>query len=91
MKMVIVALGAAIILVAGSAGGGETSDKLIGLVALAEQSVQKSPLLWESEPQATEYAAECCKVCRKGKACGNSCIARDKQCHQPSGCACDSN
>lgn len=31
----------------------------------------------------------CCKVCRKGKACGNSCIARDKQCHQPPGCACD--
>lgn len=23
----------------------------------------------------------CCKVCSKGKACGDSCIARDKQCH----------
>lgn len=33
--------------------------------------------------------AGCCKVCSKGKACGNSCIARDKQCHQPRGCACD--
>jgi len=32
---------------------------------------------------------ECCKVCTKGKACGNSCIAQDKQCHQPPGCACD--
>lgn len=31
----------------------------------------------------------CCKVCRKGKACGDSCIAREKQCHQPPGCACD--
>lgn len=31
----------------------------------------------------------CCKTCHKGKACGNSCIARNKQCHQPPGCACD--
>nr|WP_317893691.1 hypothetical protein [uncultured Sphingomonas sp.] len=34
-------------------------------------------------------AAACCKVCSKGKACGNSCIARNKTCHQPRGCACD--
>ena len=31
----------------------------------------------------------CCKVCRKGKACGNSCISRSYQCYQPKGCACD--
>jgi hypothetical protein len=31
----------------------------------------------------------CCKVCSKGKACGNSCISQDKVCHQPPGCACD--
>ena len=31
----------------------------------------------------------CCKICRSGKACGNSCISRDKVCHQPPGCACD--
>jgi competence protein ComEC len=33
--------------------------------------------------------ATCCRVCTKGKACGNSCIARDLQCHQPTGCACN--
>ena len=38
-----------------------------------------------SEPTGTS----CCKVCRKGKACGNSCIARSKTCHRPAGCACD--
>lgn len=32
---------------------------------------------------------KCCKICRKGKACGDSCIARDKKCHEPPGCACD--
>jgi len=31
----------------------------------------------------------CCRVCSAGKACGNSCIARDRQCHQPAGCACN--
>jgi hypothetical protein len=31
----------------------------------------------------------CCKVCHKGKACGDSCISVEKECHQPIGCACD--
>ena len=31
----------------------------------------------------------CCKTCRKGKACGNSCIARNKTCHKSEGCACN--
>jgi hypothetical protein len=34
-------------------------------------------------------AAGCCKVCTRGKACGNSCIARYENCHQPPGCACN--
>jgi hypothetical protein len=31
----------------------------------------------------------CCKICRKGKACGDSCINRAYTCHRPPGCACD--
>ena len=31
----------------------------------------------------------CCKVCRTGKACGDSCISRDKTCNSPPGCACN--
>lgn len=31
----------------------------------------------------------CCKICRRGCACGNSCISCDKECHKPFGCACD--
>jgi len=34
-------------------------------------------------------AGTCCKTCKAGKACGNSCIAVDKICHQPPGCACN--
>lgn len=37
----------------------------------------------------TAYAQACCKICKAGKACGDSCISRDKNCHQPPGCACD--
>jgi hypothetical protein len=32
---------------------------------------------------------ECCKICRKGQACGNSCIRADYECHKVRGCACD--
>jgi hypothetical protein len=34
-------------------------------------------------------AQECCKVCTAGKACGNTCIAREKTCRVGPGCACD--
>jgi hypothetical protein len=47
-------------------------------------------LALEPTSEAIELAPkECCKICRKGKACGDSCIARDKKCHKPPGCACD--
>jgi hypothetical protein len=31
----------------------------------------------------------CCRVCKTGKACGDSCIARDKTCRVGPGCACN--
>lgn len=34
--------------------------------------------------------SECCKVCSKGKACGDSCISRSYTCRKAKGCACDS-
>ena len=34
-------------------------------------------------------AAECCKTCTKGKACGDTCISKDYECTKPSGCACN--
>ena len=36
-----------------------------------------------------ETPRACCRVCTRGKACGNSCINRGYQCRQPPGCACD--
>ena len=33
---------------------------------------------------------ECCKICVKGKACGDTCISRNYTCHVGRGCACNS-
>ena len=33
--------------------------------------------------------SSCCKICRKGKACGNSCIRKTYTCSKPPGCACN--
>ena len=33
--------------------------------------------------------SSCCKTCTKGKACGDSCISKDKTCNVGKGCACD--
>ena len=43
-----------------------------------------------NEFQQTERAAarECCKVCKKGKPCGDTCIEKDDVCHVPPGRAC---
>lgn len=37
----------------------------------------------------TQTYQSCCKTCRKGKACGNSCISKAKSCRVGQGCACD--
>lgn len=31
----------------------------------------------------------CCRVCRTGKACGDTCIARNETCRTSGGCACN--
>lgn len=39
-------------------------------------------------PASSDEPRTCCKVCSAGKPCGDGCIARDKRCHEPPGCAC---
>lgn len=43
------------------------------------------------QSRAGQQIAQCCKICRKGKACGDSCIRKSYTCHKPPGCACDAN
>lgn len=39
--------------------------------------------------EARPLQQACCKICTVGKACGDTCISKDKTCHQPPGCACN--
>lgn len=48
------------------------------------------PVLCDDDDPEKPVCPECCKICQRGKACGDSCIARDLTCHQETGCACDS-
>lgn len=41
------------------------------------------------DEQATVVADKCCKRCRKGKACGDSCISSQRTCTKGQGCACN--
>lgn len=43
---------------------------------------------WVTNPTPAQPSG-CCKICRKGKACGNSCISASYTCHKGPGCACD--
>ncbi len=36
-------------------------------------------------------ADQCCMICDKGQACGNSCISRAKTCHKGRGCSCNAS
>ena len=52
-------------------------------------STQAQPMQCSISKGTATVSAHCCKICKKGKACGNTCIAREKICHRPPGCACD--
>jgi hypothetical protein len=45
------------------------------------------PRVIASSAHSTPVALSCCTVCSVGKACGNTCISRDKTCHVGPRCA----
>lgn len=55
------------------------------------ESDQKSRQQRVNEPDSDDSspARTCCKICRTGCACGNTCISCSKTCHRAGGCACD--
>ena len=59
------------------------------LMAAASLSVGPAAITCAAPGWSQTDSARCCKVCSKGKACGDSCISRDKECHKGKGCACD--
>jgi hypothetical protein len=81
---------ASLFLAATLAHGSEQLDyKLILLEESGAQPNQTYQTFQESVP--FQQSAQCCKVCKKGKACGNSCISKNKTCRKAKGCACDAN
>ena len=70
-----------------------SSDLTVESNHLIEQVAEESESLQERAPAQVEkiegISQSCCRICTKGKACGNSCISRRYTCHQPPGCACD--
>jgi hypothetical protein len=62
--------------------------------AESRSSVPTTPAVSNSRDSGSDRheapgSTPCCRVCHTGKACGNSCISRSKQCHKGRGCACD--
>jgi len=70
-----------------------TATTATGFSLFSHESPARSPAFLVSigitAPDAAIAQQGCCKVCTIGKACGNTCISRDKQCHVGRGCACD--
>lgn len=70
----------------------KTIRKIIGITLLSmslacggSESVDQLSQQQENKVETEE----CCKICRKGKACGDSCINKKLTCHKAPGCACD--
>jgi len=80
--------------IAAQAGAGSPATGVAAAAALladlaAPETPEGVPALSPWPADGVETAQLCCRICRKGKACGDSCINRQLQCHQPPGCACN--
>ena len=54
------------------------------LDARADQAPVVAPL----RMSAAQAPAQCCRMCQKGKPCGDGCISAERQCRKAQGCAC---
>jgi hypothetical protein len=50
---------------------------------------ESSSVTGESSSVTSPATLSCCRVCTKGKACGDSCINVSFTCHKGPGCACN--
>jgi len=74
-----------------SSNGAKDVSDIESSITIAEQGDCVSPDGEASEDTLLSESKKCCKVCRKGKACGDSCIAKSKTCTKSPGCACNGN
>jgi len=90
MKNLIVVIVTSMLFVSGIASSNESIPEKLDLEQIAEQADEvRGELLIKHDSLPITYAAACCKICKKGKACGDSCISKSYTCRKPAGCACD--
>ena len=92
IALLIVALALTSLCVASEAADtarGTTGDLQIHTYETPARSAAFLASLGLTQPTAVVVQQACCKICTQGKACGNTCISRDKICHVGPGCACD--
>lgn len=95
-KLRVVAVGL-MFLLSGAVSAGGLDQQLLGSSASSPEVFSFQEALnaikegADNAKQPIIVANSCCKVCRKGKACGNSCININYTCHKSPGCACDGN
>ena len=85
----LTALLCATLLVLSSASIADSSQRLSqdDITQMMGTPSNRQNLLGDGHRKAIAQA--CCKICRQGKACGDTCISRDKVCRVGPGCACD--
>jgi hypothetical protein len=49
---------------------------------------QDRGLLYNLPVLTADTPKQCCRVCKKGKPCGNGCISQERKCTKEPGCAC---
>lgn len=66
----------------------KSSQAAESVTGMLERIGTESGVFHEGD-EGVDTARQCCKVCRTGKACGNSCISASKTCSASPGCACN--
>lgn len=64
------------------------TTQLTALLAPAV-AVPTAPPVAPAPPRPPPQTRSCCRYCTTGKACGDSCISRTRNCNQGAGCACN--
>jgi hypothetical protein len=54
----------------------------------AEAPAQAPAMTGALSRATAEVPAQCCRLCKKGKPCGDGCISAERQCKKDEGCAC---
>ena len=62
---------------------------LLVMVPGIDARADQAPLMTKPLPMSTaEAPQQCCRMCKKGKPCGDGCISAERQCKKEQGCAC---